>query len=655
MAVSVTVCGPGRESDEYQAALRLKEIIMNSLPASALGEILLYANATLFGQAVKDIDILMAGYLQNYTVDAEFYANNEGYKKESVEIRSFCTTIEVKRHDVSGISLQGTDLYVDYSNGWHCVTEQSNKQKISAMEYFRRNIMTPLFVTNIIWFTQVTPGELRNLLSHDGNVLASNALGSSFDFKDLVRIIILEQTPYKYRGSFILSSTDDPNSIKQIRHVLSLFSTKKEQMGELTRKKIEQITSSSFISSELISSIDQVSICRGRAGTGKTVGLLHAAIHLVNEKQARVLFLTYNKALVSDIRRLLAFMELPDMFQPKCLHVNTMHSYFFHLANAVLFSKKANGSSFLENYDKILKELRDFMQDDEGITLVKEQCASDRELDWDYVLIDEAQDWSEVERDIILKMFDNDKVLIADGGQQFVRGIEACDWSVIRNRNNIRLKHCLRQKENLVSFINAYVQKLDVLGSKVLTKNNLPGGKVVIASDSDLYKVHKLENEKLQKAGNTNYDMLYLVPHSLVTKDYGESEFALKGQFERKGILVWDGTSAKNRDSYPVDLQEIRVLQYDSARGLEGWTVVCMDFDQFIAEKKAEYVDGEVNALLLESKEEREKKYICNWALIPLTRAIDTLIITIKDVESDTAKLLKSIADEFPDFVQWQC
>lgn len=655
MAVSVTVCGPGRESDEYQAALRLKEIIMNSLPASALGEILLYANATLFGQAVKDIDILMAGYLQNYTVDAEFYANNEGYKKESVEIRSFCTTIEVKRHDVSGISLQGTDLYVDYSNGWHCVTEQSNKQKISAMEYFRRNIMTPLFVTNIIWFTQVTPGELRNLLSHDGNVLASNALGSSFDFKDLIRIIILEQTPYKYRGSFILSSTDDPNSIKQIRHVLSLFSTKKEQMGELTRKKIEQITSSSFISSELISSIDQVSICRGRAGTGKTVGLLHAAIHLVNEKQARVLFLTYNKALVSDIRRLLAFMELPDMFQPKCLHVNTMHSYFFHLANAVLFSKKANGSSFLENYDKILKELLDFMQDDEGIALVKEQCVSDRELDWDYVLIDEAQDWSEVERDIILKMFDNDKVLIADGGQQFVRGIEACDWSVIRNRNNIRLKHCLRQKENLVSFINAYVQKLDVLGRKVLTKNNLPGGKVIIASDNDLYKVHKLENEKLQKAGNTNYDMLYLVPHSLVTKDYGESEFALKGQFERQGILVWDGTSAKNRDSYPVDLQEIRVLQYDSARGLEGWTVVCMDFDQFIAEKKAEYVDGEVNALLLESKEEREKKYICNWALIPLTRAIDTLIITIKDVESDTAKLLKSIADEFPDFVQWQC
>ena len=63
MSVSVTVCGPGQESDEYQAALRLKEIIINSLPASAMGEILLYANATLFGQTVKDIDILMAGIL----------------------------------------------------------------------------------------------------------------------------------------------------------------------------------------------------------------------------------------------------------------------------------------------------------------------------------------------------------------------------------------------------------------------------------------------------------------------------------------------------------------------------------------------------------------------------------------------------------------
>lgn len=67
-------------------------------------------------------------------------------------------------------------------------------------------------------------------------------------------------------------------------------------------------------------------IYRGRAGTGKTVGLIRTAIHLVDEGQARVLMLTYNKALVSDIRRLFALAELPDMFEANCLHINTMHS-----------------------------------------------------------------------------------------------------------------------------------------------------------------------------------------------------------------------------------------------------------------------------------------------------------------------------------------
>lgn len=655
MSVNVMVYGPGQETDEYQAALRLKEIILDSLPSSAIGEIILYANATLFGQAVKDIDILMAGYLKDYAVNAEFYVPNEGNKRESVEILSFCTTIEVKRHDISNVFLNGTDLYVTYGQKNHCVTSQSNRQKISAMEYFRKNIMTPVFVTNIIWFTQITPRELSLLLTHDGHSLASNALGCEFDFKDLIRILISEQTPYKLRNTYVLKANDNPSSLKEIKNVLSLFSTKKEQVGELTRRKIEQITSSSLFGSDLLSSSDKVSICRGRAGTGKTVGLIQVAIHLVNEEQARVLMLTYNKALVSDIRHLLAFMELPDMFQTNCLHINTMHSYFYRLANAVLFENKASGGAFLDNYDGVLKELLEFINDDEGLALAKEQCASDSDLDWDYILIDEAQDWTNLERDIVLKMFDKDKIIVADGGQQFVRRIDVCDWSIVRERNNIRLKYCLRQKENLVSFINAYVQELGVLGSKVLTKNNLPGGKVRIISDEDLFNIHEQEIEKLKKAGNTYYDMLYLVPHALVTKQYGDSEFLLKTKFEQQGILVWDGTSAKNRESYSTNLDEIRVLQYDSSRGLEGWTVVCMDFDQFLSEKESEYVDGEVDALLLESKEERKRKYLYNWAMIPLTRAIDTIIITIKDNKSETAGLLRTIAKELSDYVSWEC
>lgn len=653
MNVDVMVCGADQTTDEYIAALKLKRIILDSLPGDAIGEIVLFASATLMGQAVKDIDILMIGEVKNYSVDAEFRTEANGCVKEKVVISSFCTTIEVKGHDISGILVNGTDFYVKYGAKTHCVTDQSNKQKIAAKNFFERTLMDSPFVTNVIWFTQTTPGDIKKLLANNGRTMPSNVLGRDFDFKELVQLLIWQKPPHKKWGTYIFDSNHNSNSLQTIKNAMSLFSKTKAHMGEMTRRRIEQLTNKAFQADALIDAQGKVSIYRGRAGTGKTVGLLQTAIHLVDEKQARVLMLTYNKALVSDIRRLLALAELPDMFEENCLHINTMHSYFFQLTNTVLYNGRMRGNKFLEKYDSILKELLSFMNDNDAVEMVKEICASDSILDWDYVLIDEAQDWSNLERDIILKLFDTGKIIVADGGQQFVRRINVCDWSVIRDRNNIKLKYCLRQKENLVAFVNAYSQKLDILGSKILTKNNAPGGKVIITTDDKIFSVHHQEMQRLSDAGNIAYDMLYLVPHELVKRNYGDSSFALKTKFEQNGIFIWDGTSSDNRENYSIDAEEMRLLQYDSARGLEGWTVVCMDFDVFLKEKSAEYQDGSVDALMLESQEERKQKYLYNWAMIPLTRAIDTIIITIKDQTSETARLLKRISEEHPDFVSW--
>lgn len=654
MSVNIKVLGADKDSDEYAAAIKLKSIFQQGLPDAAIGEIVLFASATLMGQAVKDVDLLMIGQLENYMVNGEFYVDSEGFVKDQVDILSFCTTIEVKRHDISGISLNGTDLYVKYGNKNHCVTNQSNQQKISAMNFFEQTLMISPYVTNVIWFTQATPADISGLLTNNGKVMRSNALGCDFELKELMQRLIWQKPPYRKGKSYVFDSKYHAATLNEIQNAISLFSKTKEQMGELTRKRIEQITNKAFVANNLIDTQGKVSIYRGRAGTGKTVGLIQTAIRLVDEEQARVLMLTYNKALVSDIRRLFALAELPDMFEENCLHINTLHSYFYRLINTVLYDGKMSGAKFLEKYDSILMELIDFMKDNDSIEYVKELCLSDYNLDWDYVLIDEAQDWSNLERDIILKLFDKGKIIVADGGQQFVRRINVCDWSVVRERNNIKLKYCLRQKENLVSFINAYSQRQEILGSKILTKNNMPGGKVIITDDANLLSIHKKEIARIKEAGNIAYDMLYLVPHALVRKQYGDYKFALTTQFEQQGIFIWDGTTSKNREGYSIDTDKVRLLQYDSARGLEGWTVVCMDFDVFLEEKNNEYVDGIVDSLMLESPEERKKKFLYNWAMIPLTRAIDTLIITIKNPQSDTGVLLREIALECADYVSWQ-
>lgn len=84
MGVNVMVYGADQNSDEYIAALKLKQIIQDSLPGSVIGEIVLFASATLMGQAVKDVDLLMIGQVQNYSVNAEFHTEAEGLVKDKV-------------------------------------------------------------------------------------------------------------------------------------------------------------------------------------------------------------------------------------------------------------------------------------------------------------------------------------------------------------------------------------------------------------------------------------------------------------------------------------------------------------------------------------------------------------------------------------------
>ena len=77
------------------------------------------------------------------------------------------------------------------------------------------------------------------------------------------------------------------------------------------------------------------------------------------------------------------------------------------------------------------------------------------------------------------------------------------------------------------------------------------------------------------------------------------------------GINVWDGTSTDLRTQYAVNLNEHRLLQYESCRGLEGWTVINLDFDKFIDYKMQTYEEEEnTNELALETFEEKRRNFV---------------------------------------------
>ena len=97
MSVNVLVYGADKDSDEYEAALKMRNIIKNSLPSTVNGEIVLYASATLYGQAVKDVDLMMVGNIENYSTVLEFLDE----KKEEFKIRENIEQINQNKEDIA--------------------------------------------------------------------------------------------------------------------------------------------------------------------------------------------------------------------------------------------------------------------------------------------------------------------------------------------------------------------------------------------------------------------------------------------------------------------------------------------------------------------------------------------------------------------------
>ena len=111
MAVMVQIIGDDDGSDEYGAAKRLKQIIEESMMQTVMGEVVIFPSATLYGQAVKDVDIFMIGELKNYSAKVKFN-HDGGFQEETVYLENFCTTIEVKSHSISAIRREGTNIQV---------------------------------------------------------------------------------------------------------------------------------------------------------------------------------------------------------------------------------------------------------------------------------------------------------------------------------------------------------------------------------------------------------------------------------------------------------------------------------------------------------------------------------------------------------------
>ena len=206
-------------------------------------------------------------------------------------------------------------------------------------------------------------------------------------------------------------------------------------------------------------------------------------------------------------------------------------------------------------------------------------------------------------------------------------------------------------KSALVEFINVFSRELR-LGWNIQKNKALLGGQVDIYNSYN-NKLHQEICDHCKESGCENYDILILVPPTMVETDQnGERHFKNMNKYKKAGIDIFDGTNTSNRHRYPTK-DIARLYQYDSCRGLESWVTVCYQFDELI-KYKMETIDQNVVRKSYQGFDINEgiKKYVYTWALMPMTRPVDRLVITLKDPNSEIGIILKNLSKSF-DFIKW--
>jgi len=626
----------------------------------------------IFKSSTRDVDILLI--YQDYRKDHELYVTAEGRK-----ISNFITTVELKRTSPEQMKFEGEKFFVRYwDKPWSNVLHQSEGQKVSVMTYIKSNVgrQTPNkrfnpFITNLIYAPLLPKNRLPK--NYFGNVVHGQS--NWFDFLEVL-------------GKTVSNKISDICAIHNHQHIkyefdaiIKLF-TKKTEFSALDVQKFEKVTSD-LINQSNKQYIDklgkQLLIFKGRGGSGKTSNLINLAYSIYKERNQRVLILTYNNALVSDLTRQLKYHKVKNNIGTAGLNISTIHrfmmAWFKGLANVHNLDEfyestrqifQTNIGNFDQNFemkkDSFLNYLNSNLISKGDLEQVK--ANNNSVLDWDYIMIDESQDWPENERDLLYELYGAEKIVIADGEDQLVRSTANINWRIANlsvPSQVVPLRKSLRLKSSLCNAVQAFAKQIDY-DWKLEPEVNSYGGKVVLITGNVLgddfqnwLKSEVAENKDKSKI--EPIDVLSCVPPSWVKKKAGETYSILGEVLEKRGEKIWDGTHKYLREMMATELNQFRIVQYESCRGLEGWISINYAIDEFYDHKlkHAPNPQLENQTELFYNEEEEKKEYAEQWAkkwlFIPLTRAIDTLVLHVDDEQSVIGEALLKLQLNHPNDV----
>jgi len=659
--IAIIGCEDGPEAD---AARQIKNAVLKAWPwieTDSNAKMYLIPNVQCHGETPRDLDLVILASLPSekaifHPIVQLRYVNNNPVEEDVVHVRTLCIVLEIKDHIPRDIRFIGTKVEVRYFSAgkneqWHGASQQNEKQKYSLLNYLARqlpDVQIPR-ITNLIW--------LRNIARDDLPKSSHNILPATLTWSTLLNAVALNSHVFQENDETVLACTS-PGSIFSFSKACELL-TRRITPTNLDRRRMDRIANAEIQDSWIETMGSKQLIFEGRGGTGKTMILLGLAWQLQRDKHARVLLLTYNRALVADLQRLLTLMGLSDEIGCPYIEVRTIHSFVYQILEA-LGLMKDNESGFLKRYDDFKRELLEYLRN-EALTKKDFQeviSISPEYFAWDYLFVDEAQDWFMDERDILHFLYPPNHFVIADGRDQLIRRDSNCDWSGGVEKiptHKYQLHRGLRMKANLARFANNLAQEIGLPAWSVQENIEAIGGKIIIVEGdySNAQNLHASIIESALAAGNSPVDLLTCIPPNMVENINQKRRATTAELFVKWNHQVWDGISEDLRRTYPTSIEQLRIIQYESCRGLEGWTVFGLGIDDFYDYKMSTWTrpidlrESVVDDSLL------AQRFAARWIMIPCTRAIDTLVLNIHNSNSMLGHSLKVIAQRCSDYMEW--
>lgn len=603
------------QTPESLVARKLVEILEYSIPSNLKGNIYIMPSMTCPQARNKDLDLIVWFDFEE-EMELNVRSGVQGYLlplDRQVLIKDALVIFELKSHnEYSLIKIENQKLYCKYPDGWHDVSGQSNGQKNALVNFLNDKIKRSPFVVNLIWLYRADDKYHYDAHQVDNIVWGTPTLNRIFE-------VIFRNNPPQSQGdrTYYRSSANDLIASSTTNFFEVLRKNSAVGIGKISRKKVHELIQKDIRDFEqnYFNSIGTKLTCiYGNPGTGKTIHLIHLAKNLYQKRDLKCIILTFNKALQQDIKRLLFHSGLAEDTQ---IDIQTFDAFVFRC---------------LREYEEEIIENPDF--DDLTSKLYKliTEVENPRELftfpqQYDCVLIDEGQDWSDIKKQIVFKLFGSSYAVVAIGENQLVENNTHQNWGAGFNREQkqkFTLEVSHRNKVNIVDFLRLIGESYNW---DLINNRNLNGGKVIITTDYN-YNLHSALIADLQENENSFYDMMFLGG----TKDKMDEIESIVNTYGHKAFVA---NKLENRNKmFPLD--QFRVISYQACRGLEAWTVVSFEWDEFILQLMQVY------------KLDTIQKAIESFNLIVMTRAIDTLVITLKDPNSEISRQLIKIAEQNP-------